>query len=92
MLTPILISLSLHDSTVFRTSEDNEYLKCNDQVYSVSIYLIILFIIIVAPMALLFIYYAIEMYESYYLRQKKGSQSNERDVEMDSMITKDSTY
>lgn len=47
----------------------------------------ILFIITVAPMALLFIYYAIEMYQIYYSPQKKGSQSNDRDIEMDSTVT-----
>merc|ERR1712080_801132 len=86
MLTPILISIPLHDSRLFREIETlkvpcqfelcfhyNEYDMCNDQVYGVSIYLIILFVIAVAP-ALLFIYYAIELRQIYYLRHKKRSQ------------------
>ena len=85
MVSPILLSIPLHDSTIFRANYDSEHSVCHAEAYNVAIYLIVALVTMVIPTFILLLHYSFLAHKVYYLYEYEKRAQTDGDVELHSV-------
>ena len=85
MVSPILLSIPLHDSTIFRANYDSEHSVCHAEAYNVAIYLIVALVIMVIPTFIILLHYSFLAHKVYYLYEYEKKAQTDGDVELHSV-------
>ena len=74
MLVPILLSIPLHDSKLFRNNNSSEFDECHGEVCGVAIYLIVAYLVLLIPNTVLLIHYSFLVHKIYYSGKEQNMQ------------------
>ena len=74
MLVPILLSIPLHDSKLFRNNNLSEFNECHRDVCGVAIYLIVAYLVLLIPNTVLLIHYSFLVHKIYYSGKEQNMQ------------------